>query len=135
MKAADSWITYRTRFLVKAKQLTTNLTFTDGFGREHSGQKGDYLVEFSDGVRRIACRQIFEDIYVPIISDRPQLALNSRNSSKPTVRHHEEDEQLFDRKGRHCLGENSSALTIPVHLTRKTQQPFRDNRYPAAGSR
>ena len=29
MKATNSWITYRTRFLVKAKPLTTNLTFTD----------------------------------------------------------------------------------------------------------
>jgi hypothetical protein len=63
---ANSWVTYRTRFLVKAKQLTSNLTFTDDLGRQHSGRKGDYLVESSDGVLRIAPRQIFEDIYVPL---------------------------------------------------------------------
>jgi hypothetical protein len=69
MKAADSWTTYRTRFLVKAKQLATSFTFTDALGRQHSGRRGDYLVEFSDGVLRIASRQIFEDIYVPIAAD------------------------------------------------------------------
>jgi len=68
MKAPSPWITYRTRFLVKAKQLTTNLTFTDILGRQHSGRKGDYLVESSDGVLRIAPRQIFEDIYVPLLA-------------------------------------------------------------------
>ena len=68
MKASNPWITYRTRFLVKAKQLTTSLTFADALGRQHSGRKGDYLVESSDGVLRIAPRQIFEDIYVPLLS-------------------------------------------------------------------
>src|ERR1700678_1725899 len=65
---ATPWITYRTRFLVTAKQLTTRLTFTDVLGRQHSGRKGDYLVESSDGVLRIAPRQIFEDIYVPLLA-------------------------------------------------------------------
>ena len=69
MKAPNPWITYRTRFLVKAKQLNTSLTFTDVLGRLHSGRKGDYLVESSDGVLRIAPRQIFEDIYVPLTSE------------------------------------------------------------------
>jgi hypothetical protein len=75
MKASTPWITYRTRFLVKAKQLTTSLTFTDALGRQHSGRKGDYLVESSDGVLRIAPRQIFEDIYVPFLAaeSSPQL--------------------------------------------------------------
>jgi hypothetical protein len=63
MKAAE-WKTYRTRFLVRAKQLSSSLSFTDSLGRQHSGRKGDYLVESSDGVLRIAPRQIFEDIYV-----------------------------------------------------------------------
>src|SRR5271168_1124797 len=66
MKATTPWITYRTRFLVKAKQLTTSLTFADVLGRQHAGRKGDYLVESSDGVISIAPRQIFEDIYVPM---------------------------------------------------------------------
>jgi hypothetical protein len=35
-------------------------------GREHRGQKGDYLVESSDGMLRIAPREIFEDVYVPV---------------------------------------------------------------------
>jgi hypothetical protein len=65
MKTAE-WKTYRTRFLVKAKQLSGTLSFTDTLGRPHSGRKGDYLVESSDGVLRIAPRQIFEDIYVPM---------------------------------------------------------------------
>ena len=58
------WKTYRTRFLVKAKQLNSTLSFTDHLGRQHCGRKGDYLVESSDGVISIAPRQIFEDIYV-----------------------------------------------------------------------
>jgi hypothetical protein len=65
MKATD-WKTYRTRFLVSAKQLSSDLTFTDSLGRQHSGRRGDYLVESSDGLLRIAPQQIFEDIYVPL---------------------------------------------------------------------
>ena len=65
MKAMH-WMTYRTRFLVKAKQLSSSLTFTDSLGRQHSGRKGDYLVESSDGVLRIAPRRFFEDVYVPM---------------------------------------------------------------------
>ena len=67
MKAATPWITYRTRFLVKARQLTSSLTFTDALGRQQSGCKGDYLVEFSDGILRIASQTIFEDVYVPLL--------------------------------------------------------------------
>lgn len=63
------WKTYRTRFLVKAKQLSRSLSFTDALGRQHSGRKGDYLVESSDGILRIAPRQIFEDIYVSMDAD------------------------------------------------------------------
>ena len=63
MKSVE-WKTYRTRFLVKAKQLSSNLSFTDHLGRQHCGRKGDYLVESNDGVLSIAPRQIFEDIYV-----------------------------------------------------------------------
>jgi len=65
MKSVE-WKTYRTRFLVKAKQLSSSLSFVDPLGRQHSGRKGDYLVESSDGVVSIAPRQIFEDIYVAI---------------------------------------------------------------------
>jgi hypothetical protein len=63
---SEQWKTYRTRFLVTAKQLNSALTFVDHLGRQHSGRKGDYLVESSDGVLSIAPRRIFEDIYVPM---------------------------------------------------------------------
>ena len=66
MTAANEWQTYRTRFLIQAKQLTEPLHFVDALGREHNGQKGDYLVESSDGLQRIAPREIFEDVYVPM---------------------------------------------------------------------
>jgi hypothetical protein len=60
----SEWNVYRTRFLIKARQLTEPLVFVDFLGREHRGNPGDYLVESSDGTRRIAAREIFEDIYV-----------------------------------------------------------------------
>lgn len=60
------WTAYRTRFLVHARKLTAPLIFTDALGREHSGQPGDYLVESSDGLRRITPCHLFEDIYVPL---------------------------------------------------------------------
>lgn len=69
MKSAE-WKTYRTRFLVRAKQLSSALSFTDHLGRQHCGRKGDYLVESYDGVLSIAPRQIFEDIYVAMIESR-----------------------------------------------------------------
>ena len=48
---SDVWNTYRTRFLVKAQQLTDPITFTDVLGREHHGNPGDYLVQSSHGLR------------------------------------------------------------------------------------
>jgi hypothetical protein len=74
---SSQWNTYRTRFLVKAKQLGSSLSFVDPLGRHHSGRKGDYLVESSDGVISIAPRQIFEDIYVAM----------SANEDSPLVDH------------------------------------------------
>jgi hypothetical protein len=65
-KVETEWKIYRTRFLIRAKQLTKPLTFVDPLGREHRGRKGDYLVESSDGTCRIAPREIFEDVYVPM---------------------------------------------------------------------
>ena len=61
-----SWQIYRTRFLIKARQLNQPLTFTDALGREHRGRPGDYLIESADGNRSIQRREIFEDIYVPM---------------------------------------------------------------------
>jgi hypothetical protein len=61
---SSNWNTYRTRFLVRAQQLTEPLAFTDPLGREHHGRPGDYLVQSSEGLLRIAPREIFEDVYV-----------------------------------------------------------------------
>jgi len=66
MNRESQWTVYRTRFLVRARQLTEPLVFTDALGREQSGCPGDYLVESSDGIKRITTQAIFEDIYVPI---------------------------------------------------------------------
>jgi len=71
----DVWKTYRTRFLVQAKQLTEPLTFTDVLGREHSGAAGDYLVQSSEGLR-VAPREIFEDVYV-VFEPQEMALLNS----------------------------------------------------------
>jgi len=67
MNIESPWTVYRTRFLVRARQLTEPLVFTDALGREQSGQRGDYLVETSEGIRRITSRALFEDIYVPLM--------------------------------------------------------------------
>lgn len=61
----DIWQTYRTRFTVRARTLSTPLSFIDGLGREQSGKPGDYLVE-SNGVVTITPRRIFEDVYVTL---------------------------------------------------------------------
>lgn len=79
---SNSWTTYRTRFLVKAKQLDCALSFTDFLGRQHSGRRGDYLVESCDGLLTITPRQIFEDIYVPMGFDpKSDPALNAESNS------------------------------------------------------
>jgi hypothetical protein len=118
MKATNPWITYRTRFLVKAKQLTTSLAFTDVLGRQHSGRKGDYLVESSDGVLRIAPRQIFEDIYVPLLAGH-----NEAPTHFETARQYQTSRQ------------DESVCSLPPHLARKSPQPYRDRRNPSPGLR
>ena len=70
--ASDDWSIYRTRFLVHARQLTEPLTFTDPLGREHRGRPGDYLVQSSNGLLRIAAREIFEDVYVLMEREEPK---------------------------------------------------------------
>lgn len=66
MNLESEWTVYRTRFVVRARQLTDSLVFTDALGREQSGQPGDYLVEIFDGLLSITPRKFFEDIYVPL---------------------------------------------------------------------
>jgi hypothetical protein len=77
-KAEGEWQVYRTRFLIRARQLTGPLKFRDALGREHHGQRGDYLVESSDGAQRIAPREIFEDVYVAMDSAAEKWPLLTR---------------------------------------------------------
>jgi hypothetical protein len=74
----DDWKTYRTRFVVRAKQLTQPFSFIDINGREHLGRPGDYLIESRDGLR-ISRREIFEDVYVAMeaIQSIPSRSLDS----------------------------------------------------------
>lgn len=100
MNAENDWTVYRTRFLVRARQLTDSLQFTDALGRQHSGEPGDYLVEIFDGLLSITPRKFFEDIYVALdphsgnsetsnpVSE-PAMAVNDRireNSDRHPVR-------------------------------------------------
>jgi len=77
----EEWNTYRTRFLVKAKRINSNLTFVDHLGRQHSGRKGDYLVESADGVLSIAPRRIFEDIYVPMSAHQTDAGITTEENN------------------------------------------------------
>src|ERR1700685_809355 len=120
MKATKPWIPYRTRFLVKAKQLTTSLTFSDVLGRQHSGRRGDYLVESSDGVLRIAPRQIFEDIYVPLLASETSESVQPRESPETLSPQETPQRQAPDH------------FPLPV---RKLPQPDRGSRTAATNLR
>jgi hypothetical protein len=85
-KAESEWQVYRTRFLIRARQLNGPLEFRDMLGREHRGQKGDYLVESSDGMLRIAPREIFEDVYVPMGAGDPWSRSVTRDLSIPDLK-------------------------------------------------
>jgi hypothetical protein len=128
MKATNPWITYRTRFLVNARQLTTSLSFTDSLGRQHSGRKGDYLVESSDGILRIAPRQIFEDIYVPLQATGPSSEIQSSpplSKTPQSVRTPTQPETPRQRE--------NSTFSLPPNLIRKSPQPDRSRRTPSQG--
>ena len=83
---SENWNVYRTRFLVRAKQLTQPLTFTDPLGREHHGLPGDYLVQSSEGLLRIASREIFEDVYVSLEPQPTCRSAVSGPASRPHAR-------------------------------------------------
>jgi hypothetical protein len=81
-KEASEWQTYRTRFLVRARQLSAAMAFVDPIGREQRGEAGDYLVESAIGVRRIMPRKFFEDVYVAIEPETsPEPSAHGPNSS------------------------------------------------------
>ena len=144
---SEKWKTYRTRFLVNAKQLNSSLSFVDHLGRQHCGRKGDYLVESSDGVISIAPRHIFEDIYVPISAcdsaeTRPSmLELNgfSNADSEPLKFEALEIEKLKRpaapvRPQVAAHGE-SQPRNCETAISRKLPQPCRDRRGSAANLR
>ncbi|HXJ88780.1 MAG TPA: hypothetical protein VMS18_18315 [Candidatus Binatia bacterium] len=115
MKSVE-WKTYRTRFLVKAKQLNSSLSFTDHLGRQHCGRRGDYLVESCDGVLSIAPRRIFEDIYVPMgLSPRPPV--QPRDSD-------EDDQSVVGRDNLRLASLRAEPLRIE-----KIKSNFRDESY------
>ena len=91
------WTVYRTRFLVRARQLTAPFHFVDALGREQSGGAGDYVVESSDGVTRITTQALFEDIYVPLI---PRLFLPSsvRHGSELSIERGLEEHSVATRQ-------------------------------------
>jgi hypothetical protein len=138
------WKTYRTRFLIKAKQLSSALSFVDHLGRQHCGRKGDYLVESSDGVLSIAPRRIFEDIYVPMslstsLATEPAGTDPSLNESaleqlkfepldikevklgKPPIPSQQHESPLIARQ-------ESTRPDEPSRVRRKLPQPCRDRR-------
>lgn len=84
--STNDWDTYRTRFLVHAKQLTRPLSFKDALGREHNGVAGDYLVRSSEGLLlRIAPREIFEDIYVLMEDESKAWQEPELSSHRPSI--------------------------------------------------
>ena len=133
MKATTPWITYRTRFLVNAKQLTTSLTFIDLLGRHQSGRKGDYLVESSEGVLSIAPRQIFEDIYVPVqAGETPAL---EETPEQPSTAPQYETTRQYETPRQADTERQREIPTLPLHFARKTPQPYGDRRTSSPGLR
>ena len=133
MKSVE-WKTYRTRFLVKAKQLNSSLTFTDHLGRQHCGRKGDYLVESCDGVLSITPRRIFEDIYVlmGLISDPSPQRSNIEDEPASICRNNLRLASLIEpltietiKTSFHDDACGSVTLDKTAHSERKTPQPVR----------
>ena len=144
------WKTYRTRFLVQAKQLNSALTFVDHLGRQHCGRKGDYLVESSEGVLSIAPRRIFEDIYVAMPSLAECLPCQAKISGQEAAENQFEpqimDDSVFGEIPVETLevqeitpspairsAESREArLQQIIRTRRKLPQPCRDRRSPAS---
>ena len=122
---SEEWKSYRTRFLVNAKQLNSSLSFVDHLGRQHRGRKGDYLVESSDGVISIAPRRIFEDIYVPMPQSQdveiPELEFQKIGIEQLALRQPSVSRQSI----------NDARMVAPsqsARAQRKLPQPCRDPR-------
>ena len=127
---SEEWKSYRTRFLVNAKQLNSTLSFVDHLGRQHRGRKGDYLVESSDGVISIAPRRIFEDIYVPMpqpqVSEIPELEFQKIGIEQLALRN-----PSVSRQSMNDARMNDARMVAPsqtARAQRKLPQPCRDPR-------
>jgi len=123
---SEEWKSYRTRFLVNAKQLNSTLSFVDHLGRQHRGRKGDYLVESSDGVISIAPRRIFEDIYV--LMPQPQesdTAATLRRTQTPICTTATSPAEMG-------LQEFEALDVQKIGIQRKMPQPYRDRRSSAS---
>ena len=124
---SEQWKTYRTRFLVKAKQLNSGLSFIDHLGRQHCGRKGDYLVESCDGVLSIAPRQIFEDIYVAMAGRPPRSASRDRDHvTHDTAIEVLKVERINDGSFRPGQDGAIQPGSSPPSVRRKMPQPFRE---------
>lgn len=138
MKTGE-WKTYRTRFLVKAKQLSSALSFTDHLGRQHCGRKGDYLVESFDGVLSIAPRQIFEDVYVLMSQgdqasiestslDSDLAARNATNLKRLRIEPLQIERVVPEKFSGHIQAHRRTDHVDPSRVRRKSPQPFRASR-------
>ncbi len=116
MKSVE-WNTYRTRFLVQAKQLSSALTFVDSLGRQHCGRKGDYLVESSEGVLTITPRKIFEDIYVAMTE-----AHLPENNVAASIEAPVEALQIHEVRINHSPFGGTAASGQPRNAVRKTMR-------------
>jgi len=128
---SEQWKTYRTRFLVKAKKLSSGLSFVDHLGRQHCGRKGDYLVESCDGVLSIAPKQIFEDIYVAMTGRPARSASHLRNHAEQNQAEHNKAVEVLnvERISAVSFRPNRNAAIEPVNpppVRRKLPQPFRE---------
>ena len=140
MKTGE-WKTYRTRFLVKAKQLSSGLSFTDHLGRQHCGRKGDYLVESFEGVLSIAPRQIFEDIYVRMLPDQGsgENAPDASDTNQPSqnqlalkrLRFEPLEVERIETEKLPIPARRGTDSLEPSRPRRKSPQPFRASRAPS----
>jgi hypothetical protein len=150
---SEEWKSYRTRFLVNAKQLNSTLSFVDHLGRHQRGRKGDYLVESSDGVISIAPRRIFEDIYVLMPAPRASASAETIVDMERTIHTTTLGERQINadidlpkfaglevqapmlRKpstGSRPMWQKRSVLAHATRVQRKMPQPCRDGRSSAS---
>ncbi len=116
MNLESDWNVYRTRFVVRARQLTDSLIFTDALGRQQSGQRGDYLVEIFDGLFSITPRRFFEDIYVPLEpAANDSHGNHAASQPRPTLRDRHSVPQCSPRQAGHLPARVVNDRGSPLH--------------------